>query len=198
MSNLNRILLASASPRRSELLLGLGFKFEVRASHVDEVLPQGVPPQAAARYLAELKATACEGWLEDGLVILTADSVVLHAGDILNKPADLVGAKQMLNRLCGQTHTVMTGVCILSQAKQQKRKIIFDVTTQVTLAAADSAEIDYYLQVQPPLDKAGSYGIQDWIGLAKATRVEGSYTNVMGLPTAEVYRALRELGVSAR
>ena len=190
-----RLLLASASPRRSDLLRGLGYDFDVKPTDVEEVLPKGLPPERAASYLAELKARVCEAWLTPQTVVITADSVVLHEGEVLNKPTDLDAARAMLERLCGSTHTVITGVCILSEAHGSAAFEVFEVTTQVTLAMASATEIDYYLGIQPPLDKAGSYGIQDWIGLAKATRIEGSYTNVMGLPTAEVYRALRSRGV---
>jgi len=187
----HRIILASASPRRSELMKALGFTFEVRATEAEEVLPKGLAHEDSAEYLAVLKADAARDWLSPEHLILTADSVVLLGQKWLGKPATPEEAIETLTYLCGNTHTVITGFCIQHLSKQGELiRHRESVITKVTLAAASRSEIEHYVATQPPLDRAGSYGIQDWIGWAKVTRIEGSYSNVMGLPTAEVYAAL--------
>ena len=191
-----RLILASASPRRSTLLSALGYGFSVRPTDVEEVLPEGLPPDEAAPFLARLKAEACLAWLDEAATcVLTADSVVVLDGEVLNKPTDAADARRMLARLCGRTQTVVTGVCLLRGTSARPSFEGQAIRTEVTLAAATPDEIADYVARQPPLDKAGAYGIQDWIGLAKATRLEGSYTNVMGLPTAEVYAMLIAAGL---
>ena len=171
---------------------GLGVSFEVRATDVDESLGGEVDHREAAELLALRKARAADSWLDAETATLTADSVVLLGGELLGKPVDLDEARATLARLCGATHEVRTGFCVSWQTTDgQVRRIHDTASTLVTLQSADAREIERYVAAQPPLDRAGSYGIQDWIGLAKATRLEGSYTNVMGLPTAEVYAALR-------
>ncbi len=187
----HQIILASASPRRSELMKALGFEFEVRATDAEEVLPKGLAHEDSAEYLANLKADAARAWLSPKQLTLTADSVVLLGEEWLGKPADAKEAIETLSKLCGHTHTVITGFCI--QHLDESGALIRhseSVVTKVTLAKASLAEIERYVAMQPPLDRAGSYGIQDWIGWAKVVRIEGSYSNVMGLPTAEVYEAL--------
>jgi septum formation protein len=187
----HQIILASASPRRSELMKALGFDFIVRATDAEEVLPDDLPHEASAEYLANLKADAAQDWLSPKHLTLTADSVVLLGDEWLGKPADAAEAIETLTKLCGNTHTVITGFCIqhLNEEGVHLRHSE-SVETQVTLGEASRAEIEHYVATQPPLDRAGSYGIQDWIGWAKVLRIEGSYSNVMGLPTAEVYEAL--------
>lgn len=187
----HHIILASASPRRSELMRALGFQFEVRATDAAEVLPKGLPHVDSAEYLAVLKADAAKEWLSPKHLTLTADSVVLLGDEWLGKPADAAEAIETLTKLCGNTHTVITGFCI--QHLNEQGELVRhrqSVVTKVSIEAATQAEIEHYVASQPPLDRAGSYGIQDWIGWAKVSRIEGSYSNVMGLPTAEVYRAL--------
>jgi len=187
----HQIILASASPRRSELMKALGFDFEVRATDAEEVLPEDLPHEASAEYLANLKADAARPWLSPKHLSLTADSVVLLGEEWLGKPADATEAIETLTKLCGHTHTVITGFCIqhINEAGVYVRHSE-SVLTEVTLAEASKEEIEHYVATQPPRDRAGSYGIQDWIGWAKVVRIEGSYSNVMGLPTAEVYEAL--------
>ena len=189
------LVLASASPRRRDILRSLGFAFAVRPSHVEEVLPEGLRPRKAAPYLAELKAAACREWLAPRTVVLTADTTVLLGDEVINKPADLEEARRMLSRLSGATQTVVTGVSLLWNGEAETRQRTFSVETDVTLATATGEEIAQYVDVWRPLDKAGGYGVQDWIGWAKCTAIRGSYSNVMGLPGAEVYAALRSLGV---
>ena len=187
----HKLILASASPRRATLLRELGFEFEVRATDADEVLPKGLPHEESAAYLANLKADAAAAWLEPNCLILTADSVVLLGDEWLGKPADRTEAISMLTKLCGQEHRVFTGVCLQHlDASGKAVRTTKSVLTKVTMAAASRDEIEHYIDRQPPYDRAGSYGIQDWIGWAKVTSIEGSYSNVMGLPTAEVYDAL--------
>lgn len=169
----------------------LGFEFEVRATDAEEVLPKGLPHEESAEYLAVLKADAALPWLSSSNLTLTADSVVLLGDEWLGKPVDAAEAIETLTKLCGNTHTVITGFCIQHLNEQGELiRLSESVVTKVTIAAASLAEIEHYVATQPPLDRAGSYGIQDWIGWAKVARIEGSYSNVMGLPTAEVYQAL--------
>jgi len=187
----HNIILASASPRRSELMRALGFEFEVRATDAEEVLPEGLAHEESAEYLALLKADAARLWLSPKHLTLTADSVVLLGDEWLGKPANQEEAAETLSKLCGNTHTVITGFCIQRlDGTGELIRISESVVTKVTLAEATKQEIEHYVTTQPPLDRAGSYGIQDWIGWAKVTRIEGSYSNVMGLPTAEVFKAL--------
>ena len=186
-----KIILASASPRRSELMSALGFSFEVRATDAEEVLPEGLAHEDSAEYLAVLKADAARPWLTQENLSLTADSVVLLGNQWLGKPRDAQEAIETLTKLCGHTHTVITGFCIQQlDVNGDLVRHSESVITQVTLANATASEIAHYVATQPPLDRAGSYGIQDWIGWAKVIKIEGSYSNVMGLPTAEVYAAL--------
>ena len=196
MSHLHHLVLASASPRRQFLLSQLGYDFEVRPTDVDESLAEGTDLRGAAEMLALRKNQHCDAWLAPGMVILCADSAVLLDDQFLGKPETSQAAQEMLQQICGRTQLVVTGVCLswLDQSQNLHRNH-FSVETEVTLAEASLEEIDAYILQQPPLDRAGSYGIQDWIGLAKAVRINGSYTNVMGLPTAEVYQALKELGM---
>lgn len=188
------LILASASPRRAALLRSLGLDgFLVAPTNVDETLPPDFDPAHAAETLARLKSEAADPHLSGASVTLTADSVVISRGRSLGKPHDLGEARAMLRELCGSTHTVMTGFALArAAAGGGVERRVECVTTQVTLATATEAEIAYYLKHSPPLDRAGGYGVQDWIGAAKATRLEGSYTNVVGLPTAEVFAALRD------
>ncbi len=193
-----KLILASGSPRRAQLLEELLLPHEVRVTAVEEILPQGYPALDAAAYLSALKAEACLRQNSSGLrevaadeVILTSDTVVLLGEQLLGKPADLAEAKVMLLRLAGNTHVVVTGVTLSwMNAQQELRQDTFAVRSEVSLATMTAAEVDFSLAEQPPLDKAGSYGVQDWLGRAKVARIEGSYTNIMGLPTAEVYAAL--------
>ncbi len=181
-----KLLLASGSPRRSQLLRALDIPFEVRVPRVEEVYPDGLPLAEVAPYLAKLKATAAAGWLDPETLILTADSVVILGDRLFGKPRDLAEAREMLWALSGKTHRVTTGICLLST----RGEVVRAVSTEVSFREASDAEIDYYVKHYPPLDRAGAYGIQDWWGWAKVNRIEGSYSNVMGLPTVEVIELL--------
>lgn len=194
MGKSNDLILASASPRRKDLLRALGYDFTVRATDVEEVLPKGLPARQAALYLAELKGKATESWLEPGQISLTADSVVLIEDTVLNKPSDKNEAIAMLSQLSDRDHIVVTGVCFsMRDDGGLIHRESYDVETSVRLASLTPKEISTYIDQWKPFDKAGSYGIQDWIGWAKVTSLVGSYSNVMGLPTAEVYASLQRL-----
>ena len=182
------IVLASKSPRRSQLLREAGFDFRVLALDVDEDFPADMPVEEVAEYLARRKALAAAPALRPDEVILAADSVVILDGEIFNKPADYDEAFRMIRRLSGRQHTVVTGVCLLSAA----RECAFSGVSQVTFADLSDEEIDYYIRTCRPFDKAGAYGVQEWIGLCKITHIEGTYANVMGLPVDKVYAALQE------
>jgi septum formation protein len=181
------LLLASQSPRRRQLLSEAGFQFSVRPTDADETLPPQYPPEKAAEYLAALKAEAGREWLTTGQILLAADTVVILAGVIFGKPTNYEDAFQMIQKLSGKTHEVITGVCLLSSEK----KISFSESSKVTFEHLSEEEIDFYIQNYRPFDKAGSYGIQEWIGLCKIQKIEGTYANVMGLPMNRVYEALK-------
>ena len=182
------ILLASQSPRRRQLLEAAGFTVTVRVAAVEEDFPPGMPAEEVAAYLAEKKAEAARSFLNEGAVLLAADSIVVLDGVIFGKPADADEARRILLRLSGRTHEVITGVCLLGAGKKR----VFSVSTQVSMAPLDEAEIDYYIRRDRPFDKAGAYAIQEWIGLCKIERIEGNYSNVVGLPVERVYRELQE------
>ena len=194
-----RLILASGSPRRADLLRALGIEgFEIVRTDADESIPPGTPAAQVPAVLAERKSQAAAHLLTPDSVVLTADSLVFLGEEIIGKPADLAEAREILRKLCGAEHRVVTAFTLARLGPEGRALITTrSVTTFVELAAADAAEIEYYVRTAPPLDRAGAYGVQDWIGLAKATRLTGSYTNVVGLPTAEVYAALLELGIVA-
>lgn len=182
-----KIVLASNSPRRKELLGGLGVDFEVRTlNDIDESYPDTLPAQQVSEYITGKKADAYE--VADGEIIITADTVVVVDDNILGKPADALEAKRMLRAISGKTHQVMTSVCIASSGLRK----LFTVTTDVTFRQLTDGEIDYYVDTFRPLDKAGAYGIQEWIGYIGVTSLNGSYYNVMGFPVQRVYEVLRD------
>ncbi|MEJ7645402.1 MAG: Maf family nucleotide pyrophosphatase [Chryseolinea sp.] len=184
---LNRpLILASSSPRRQYLMSEAGFKFRVEKPDVDESFPPGLPLNQVARYLAEKKAEYFRPTMRDEIIV-TADTVVILDERIINKPADRSEAVSMLSALSGNTHLVMTGVCIISKEKEQA----FDDTTEVTFQAITPDEISYYVDTFKPYDKAGAYGAQDWIGMIAIQKISGSYFNVMGLPIHKVYEHLK-------
>lgn len=185
-----RIILASQSPRRHQLLQQAGLNFVVKLQDVEEVFPDDLPIDEVAVYLAELKATAARSFLElPQDVILTADSVVILDGEIFGKPKDKADAQRILRRLSGREHRVITGVCLLTA----DQSIAFGDTAHVKFGDLSDEEIDYYIEEYQPFDKAGSYAIQEWIGLCKIERIQGTYANIMGLPVQRVYAALEEL-----
>jgi septum formation protein len=180
------IILASSSPRRQYLMKEAGFDFSVESPNIEESFPSALPATQVAKYLAEKKADVFRLSLRNQLVV-TADTVVILSNRILNKPANKPEAIEMLTALSGKTHTVMTGVCILSTEKE----IAFDDTTEVTFKTLTPAEIEYYVDTYKPYDKAGAYGAQDFIGMIAIEKIVGSYFNVMGLPIHKVYEHLK-------
>ena len=173
-----KLILASNSPRRKELLAGLGVPFEVRVlQDIDEHYPENLPVNEVARYIAKEKADAYRRIVAADELIITADTVVIVGDEILGKPMDEADAVRMLRLLSGRTHQVTTGVCLLTAEKER----CFDVTTDVTFKTLTDEEIHYYVNRYRPFDKAGAYGIQEWIGYIGVTGLNGSYYNVMGL-----------------
>ena len=183
-----RIILASKSPRRQELLKGLDISFEIQLKDIDESYPSSLDPHEVPVFLAEKKAAAFMESLTENTIIITSDTIVIQDGDILEKPKSIEEAKEMLHKLEDYSHTVVTGVCIQSLTK----KIVFSDHTRVHLMPLTTAEIDYYVEKYQPFDKAGSYGVQEWIGYIGIEKLEGSYFNVMGLHVHKVYAALKE------
>lgn len=182
------IILASNSPRRKELLSGIDLHYEIRTlPDIDESFPATLPHDEVAAYLARKKATAYLPELKQNELLITADTIVLLDGMILGKPGDLEEAREMLFTLAGRTHRVITGVCFTSEHKQ----ISFSDTAYVTFGPLSAEEIDYYITNYTPLDKAGAYGVQEWIGYMAVERIEGSYFNVMGLPIFKVFQELK-------
>lgn len=181
------IILSSNSPRRKELLAGLDLDFEVRViKGVDETYPKDMPVMDIAEYIAARKADAYKAELTGNNLIITADTVVVLGNMVLGKPKSLDDACAMLRLLSGKTHHVVTGVCLTTAVKQK----YFSVVTDVTFKELTDREINYYVGRYQPLDKAGAYGIQEWIGYVGVTSISGSYFNVMGLPVQRIYDEL--------
>ena len=189
MDNYNyHIILASNSPRRRELLSGLDLDYEVKVlPDIEETYPETLPTEEIPLYIAEEKAAAYQSVMADNDLIITADTVVVLGDEVLGKPTDLDDARKMLHELSGQTHQVITGVCLMTKDKKR----CFAVTTDVTFKQLTDDEIDYYVDTYRPLDKAGAYGIQEWIGYIGVTGLKGSYFNVMGLPVQRIYKELK-------
>ncbi len=180
-----KLILASNSPRRKELLGGLGIPFEVRVLQgIDESYPETVPTDKIAEFIATNKAKAYEVAADE--ILITADTVVIVDDEILGKPADADDARQMLRKLSGKSHHVITGVSLKSYDKQKT----FSVDTEVTFKTLSESEIDYYVTRYKPFDKAGAYGIQEWIGYIGVTSLRGSYFNVVGFPVQRIYDEL--------
>ncbi len=187
--NLYKIILASNSPRRKELLSGLDINYETRVlPNVDESYPDSISKTEVAEYLAKKKAAAYLNKLNEDELLITADTVVLLNNSILGKPADKKESALMLRTLSGKTHKVITAVCLTSTVKQ----ISFSDESLVTFGTLNESEIEYYVSNYEPLDKAGAYGVQEWIGYVAVEKIEGSYYNVMGLPVYKVYRELKK------
>ena len=182
-----RIILASQSPRRQELLRGLNIPFEVKAIKVKETYPPELVGVDIPMFLAEKKANAYTEMMDENTLLITADTIVWHEGKVFNKPIDQADATAMLKALSGKTHQVITGVCI---STLKKRKT-FHVISEVRFARLTPQEIEYYLQNYKPYDKAGAYGVQEWIGYVGVEYIEGSYFNVMGLPIQRLYGELK-------
>ncbi|MFN7012847.1 MAG: Maf family nucleotide pyrophosphatase [Bacteroidia bacterium] len=182
----HRLILASKSPRRQQLLRGLGFNFEIVTREIDESFPSHLKAQEIPLYLSKIKAKAFTDLLDDKTIVLTADTVVWINDKVLNKPENEEEAYQMLRLLSGNMHEVFTGVTIRSKFKHQS----FYSKTNVYFKYLNDDEIWYYIKHFQPFDKAGAYGAQEWIGYIAIEKIEGSYFNVMGLPVKEVYEEL--------
>ena len=185
-----RIVLASNSPRRKELLSGLGIDFEVRVlDGIDESYPSSLAAAETAEYIARKKAAAYQKTIAADELIITADTVVIVDNEVLGKPADAAVAREMLQKLSNRTHQVVTGVCLTTQ----EQAVHFSVVTDVTFKKLTDSETAYYISNYKPFDKAGAYGIQEWIGYIGCTGLHGSYYNVMGLPVQRIYTELQKL-----
>lgn len=183
-----KIILASNSPRRKELLSGLDVDFEVRVlAGIDESYPASLPTMQIAEYISKKKAAAYRETMAVDELIITADTVVILGDEVMGKPKDDAEACRMLRELSGQTHQVITGVTLTTM----ERQISFSVKTDVTFKELTNEEIHYYVEKYHPMDKAGAYGIQEWIGHIGVTGLSGSFYNVMGLPIQRIYEALK-------
>ena len=185
-----KVGLASNSPRRRELLSGLGIDYEVKLlPNIDETYPDSLKGEEIPVYIAREKADAYRPSMEKDELIITADTIVYTDGKVLGKPHDADDARRMLHRLSGRSHQVITGVCITTHEFQHT----FSAVTEVTFDTLTDEEIDFYVTTYRPLDKAGAYGIQEWIGFIGASALNGSYFNVMGLPIQRLYQELKRL-----
>ena len=187
LQNFNyKIILGSASPRRQELLKGMGFEFTVKAINADESFPEDLQAENIPLYLAEKKSKAFAGALNENNLLITSDTIVWHNNKVLNKPAGFAEAVRMLSQLSNSAHEVFTAVCLCSS---KKTKLFYD-HTKVHFKNLSLEEIEYYVTNYNVYDKAGAYGAQDWIGFVAIEKIEGSYFNVMGLPTKMLYEEL--------
>ncbi|WP_165023775.1 Maf-like protein [Dysgonomonas sp. ZJ279] len=184
-----QVILASNSPRRKELLSGLDINYTIKIlPDIDESYPDNIKKEDVAIYIAKKKANAYFDCLKDNTVLITADTIVLLDGKVYGKPIDEEEAKQMLRELSGKTHQVITGVCITTKEKQHT----FGVSSEVRFALIEESEIEYYVTKYKPLDKAGAYGVQEWIGYIAVEYISGSYFNIMGLPVQRLYQELKK------
>lgn len=183
------LVLGSASPRRKGLLQAMDLEFEVRTQSADELFPENLNTYEITDYLCELKASVLEDGLPGEAVLLTADTIVCLGDEVLEKPADEAEARDMLGKLSETWHQVYTSVCLSAGGKRE----VFHARTDVLFSRLDPDMLSAYLRLGNPLDKAGGYGIQEWIGLVGVSAIRGSYTNVVGLPTELVYKKLRDM-----
>ena len=184
------IVLASNSPRRKELMSGLGVDYVVKTlPDVDESYPDTLQGEEIPAYISREKAEAYQSMIEPDELLITADTIVWMNGEVLGKPKDREDAIRMLRKLSGASHQVITGVCLTTKGWQNS----FTVTTDVTFAVLTEEEIVYYVDKYSPMDKAGAYGVQEWIGFIGVESISGSYYNVMGLPVQKLYRELIKL-----
>jgi septum formation protein len=183
------LILASGSPRRQQFFKDLDLDFEIRLKEIEEIFPPNLIEEDITDYLAVLKSDAFEGDLKENEILITSDTIVWHENKALGKPKDYEDAFLMLQSLSGKTHKVITSVCFKTK---DKTEVISD-TTMVSFHPLQDLEIKYYLDNYKPFDKAGSYGIQEWIGFVGVSKIEGSYPNVMGLPIDKVYHYLNNL-----
>ena len=185
-----KVILASNSPRRKELLAGLGVDYEVRTlPDVDESYPETLQGADIPLYIAKEKADAYVAMMQSGELMITADTIVWLDGKVLGKPRDREDALQMLRTMSGRTHEVFTGVCITTTDWQRS----FTAQTEVRFATLSEEEIAYYVDNFQPMDKAGAYGVQEWIGFIGVENISGSYYNIMGLPVQRIYNELKRL-----
>lgn len=182
-----KIILASGSPRRHQLMRDAGFDFEVRLKSIEEIYPETLPAEEIPEYLSCLKASAFRSELTKDELLVTADTIVCLGAKTLGKPHNRENAIEMLHQLSGQKHRVVTGVCLTTVEKQQT----FSVFTDVYFKELTEEEIVYYVDHYKPFDKAGAYGIQEWIGYIGIERIDGSFYNVMGLPVQKLYETLK-------
>ena len=180
------IILASGSPRRQQFFKEMDLHYTIRLKEIEEIYPEHLQAEEITNFLAELKASAFENELKENDVLVTSDTIVWLNGKALGKPKDYDDAFKMLQQLANQTHEVITSVCLKSIDKTE----VFHCVTKVTFSNLSDEAIRYYLDNYQPFDKAGSYGIQDWIGLIGISKIEGSYTNVVGLPTEMLFQKL--------
>ncbi len=180
------ILLASKSPRRRQLIEDLGFEYKTVDQNITENFPDNLAKIKVAEYLSKKKAESVNTKPEEGQIILASDTIVLKNNKIYHKPVDYADAVRILKELSGNKHQVITGVCLLGTDKQ----VSFSTISEVHFASLSPSEIDFYVTKYKPYDKAGAYAIQEWIGLAKIIRIEGSYHNIVGLPTQRVYEEI--------
>ncbi|QSW89001.1 MULTISPECIES: Maf-like protein [Flavobacterium] len=184
-----RLILASGSPRRQQFFKDLDLDFEIRVKDVEEIYPPELKAVEITNYLAELKASAFDGDLSENEILVTSDTIVWHQNKALGKPKSAEEAFEMIKSMSNTTHEVITSVCFKTNTGST---LLHDVT-KVTFKELSDEAILYYIENYKPYDKAGAYGIQEWFGFMAVTKVEGSYTNVMGLPTAKVYEYLSTL-----
>ena len=180
------IVLGSASPRRKALLRAIINDFEIKVSDLEEEYPKNLKEKEISEFLAIQKSDVLSIKIKKNEILITADTIVIKGGQILNKPKNKTQAKEMLVFLSGSSHKVITSVCL----RDQQKKLVFSSITKVFFKPLSDAEINYYVEEYKPLDKAGSYGIQEWIGLIGITKIEGSYFNVVGLPIEKLYQKL--------
>jgi septum formation protein len=185
--NQKRIILASRSPRRQQLLQEMGLKFEVVNRDFDESYPEGLGGDDIARYIASAKVQTFKKEISDNEIVITADTIVWCNNNVLGKPLNYYDAIRIIKEISGTTHEVITGVSLLSLSKE----ITFSESTKVTFGAMSEEEIHFYVDRFKPYDKAGAYGIQEWIGIIACSQIEGSYFNVVGLPVHQLYKELQ-------
>lgn len=184
-----KLILASGSPRRQQFFKDLDLDFEIRLKEIEEIFPLELKAEEITNYLAELKANAFEGELNDNEILITSDTIVWHNNKALGKPKDEQDAFEILKSLSNASHEVITSVCFKTNTNVE---VIYEVT-QVTFSELSDEAILYYIENYKPFDKAGAYGIQEWIGFVGVSKIEGSYANVMGMPTDKVYEYLSKL-----
>lgn len=183
-----KIILASGSPRRQQYCKELGLDFSIQLKEIEEIYPEHLKHHQITDFLAELKANAFENELAENEILITSDTIVWHENKALGKPKNHEDAFEMISSMSGKTHEVITSVCLKTKLKSD----VFHSITKVTFVNLTTEEIDYYISNYKPFDKAGAYGIQEWIGLIGISKIEGSYPNVVGLPVDKLYAKLKE------